>query len=36
LSLYVEEADEAGSFKHNNIHRKFQGGPAQPARERVG
>lgn len=24
LSLYVEEADEAGSFKHNNIHRRFR------------
>lgn len=24
LSMYVEEADEAGSFKHNNIHRKFK------------
>lgn len=23
LSLYVEEADEAGSFKHNNIHKRF-------------
>lgn len=36
LSLYVEEAGEAGSFKHNNIHKKFQGGPAPSARERVG
>jgi 5-carboxymethyl-2-hydroxymuconate isomerase len=24
LSLYVEEADEAGSFKHNNIHLRFK------------
>lgn len=24
LSLYVEEADEDGSFKHNNIHRRFR------------
>ena len=24
LSLYVEEAEEAGSFKHNNIHRRFK------------
>jgi 5-carboxymethyl-2-hydroxymuconate isomerase len=24
LSLYVEEADEAGSFKHNNIHQRFR------------
>ena len=24
LSLYVEEADEAGSFKHNNIHKRFR------------
>jgi 5-carboxymethyl-2-hydroxymuconate isomerase len=24
LSLYVEEADEASSFKHNNIHRRFK------------
>ncbi len=24
LSLYVEEADENGSFKQNNIHRKFK------------
>jgi len=24
LSLYVEEADEAGSFKHNNIHHRFR------------
>jgi 5-carboxymethyl-2-hydroxymuconate isomerase len=24
LSLYVEEADEAGSFKHNNIHARFR------------
>lgn len=24
LSLYVEEADEAGSFKHNNIHTRFR------------
>lgn len=24
LSLYVEEADEAGSFKQNNIHLKFR------------
>jgi len=27
LSLYVEEADEAGSFKHNNIHRRFKKEP---------
>ncbi|WP_298670582.1 5-carboxymethyl-2-hydroxymuconate Delta-isomerase [uncultured Sphingomonas sp.] len=27
LSLYVEEADEAGSFKHNNIHRRFRSAP---------
>jgi 5-carboxymethyl-2-hydroxymuconate isomerase len=27
LSLYVEEADEAGSFKHNNIHQRFRRGP---------
>ena len=24
LSLYVEEADEAGSFKRNNIHQRFK------------
>ena len=24
LSLYVEEADEAGSFKHNKIHKRFK------------
>ena len=24
LALYVEEADEAGSFKHNNIHTRFR------------
>jgi 5-carboxymethyl-2-hydroxymuconate isomerase len=24
LSLYVEEADEAGSFKHNNLHARFK------------
>ncbi len=24
LSLYVEEADETGSFKHNNIHTRFK------------
>lgn len=24
LSLYIEEADEAGSFKQNNIHQKFK------------
>ena len=24
LSLYVEEADAASSFKHNNIHRRFK------------
>jgi 5-carboxymethyl-2-hydroxymuconate isomerase len=24
LSLYVEESDEAGSFKHNNLHRRFK------------
>jgi 5-carboxymethyl-2-hydroxymuconate isomerase len=23
LSLYVEEADEAGSFKRNNLHQRF-------------
>ena len=23
LSLYVEEADERGSFKHNNLHTRF-------------
>ena len=28
LSMYVEEADEAGSYKHNNIHRKFKAPPA--------
>ena len=27
LSLYVEEADEAGSFKHNNIHARFRSRP---------
>mgnify|MGYP001148719776 CR=1 FL=1 len=27
LSLYLEEADEAGSFKHNNIHRRFRSAP---------
>jgi 5-carboxymethyl-2-hydroxymuconate isomerase len=27
LSLYVEEADEAGSFKHNNIHQRFRKTP---------
>ncbi|HXS07049.1 MAG TPA: 5-carboxymethyl-2-hydroxymuconate Delta-isomerase [Rhizomicrobium sp.] len=27
LSLYVEEADEAGSFKHNNIHQRFKRAP---------
>lgn len=26
LSLYVEEADEAGAFKLNNIHDKFRSG----------
>ena len=26
LSLYVEEADESGSFKHNNIHQRFKRG----------
>ena len=26
LSLYVEEADEAGSFKHNSIHHRLQKG----------
>ena len=25
LSMYVEEADEAGSFKPNNIHARFKG-----------
>ncbi len=24
LSMYVEEADEAGSYKHNNIHKRFR------------
>ncbi|MGH6616646.1 5-carboxymethyl-2-hydroxymuconate Delta-isomerase [Sphingomonas sp.] len=24
LSMYVDEADEAGSFKHNNIHTRFR------------
>jgi 5-carboxymethyl-2-hydroxymuconate isomerase len=24
LSMYVEEVDESGSYKHNNIHRKFK------------
>jgi 5-carboxymethyl-2-hydroxymuconate isomerase len=24
LSMYVEEVDEAGSYKHNNIHQKFR------------
>jgi 5-carboxymethyl-2-hydroxymuconate isomerase len=24
LSLYVEETDEAGGFKHNNIHKRFK------------
>lgn len=24
LSMYVEEADEAGSFKHNNLHARFR------------
>jgi 5-carboxymethyl-2-hydroxymuconate isomerase len=24
LSMYVEQVDEAGSYKHNNIHRKFR------------
>ena len=24
LSLYVEETDEANSFKHNNIHKRFK------------
>jgi 5-carboxymethyl-2-hydroxymuconate isomerase len=28
LSMYVEEVDEAGSYKHNNIHRKFKAEPA--------
>lgn len=28
LSMYVEEADESGSFKHNNIHRRFKKGGA--------
>jgi 5-carboxymethyl-2-hydroxymuconate isomerase len=26
LSMYVEEADETGSFKHNNIHLRFKKG----------
>ena len=24
LSMYINEADEAGSFKHNNIHTRFR------------
>jgi len=24
LSMYIDEADEAGSFKHNNIHHRFR------------
>jgi len=28
LSMYVEEVDETGSYKHNNIHRKFKKDPA--------
>ena len=28
LSMYVEDVDEAGSYKHNNIHRKFKAQPA--------
>jgi len=24
ISMYVEEADEAGSFKHNNLHARFR------------
>jgi 5-carboxymethyl-2-hydroxymuconate isomerase len=24
LSLYVDEADEAGSYKHSNIHMRFR------------
>jgi 5-carboxymethyl-2-hydroxymuconate isomerase len=24
LSMYIEETDEAGSFKHNNIHKRFK------------
>jgi 5-carboxymethyl-2-hydroxymuconate isomerase len=24
LSMYIEEVDESGSYKHNNIHRKFK------------
>lgn len=24
LSMYVEEADDAGSFKHNNLHARFR------------
>ena len=27
LSLYVEETDESGSFKHNNIHQRFKKAP---------
>src|SRR6185312_6655276 len=27
LSMYVEEADETGSFKHNNIHKRFRKAP---------
>lgn len=27
LSLYVEEADEGGSFRHNNIHARFRSAP---------
>ena len=26
ISMYVEEADEAASFKHNNIHARFRKG----------
>ena len=26
LSMYVEETDEAGSFKHNNLHARFRKG----------
>ena len=24
LSMYVEETEEAGSFKHNNLHKRFK------------
>jgi 5-carboxymethyl-2-hydroxymuconate isomerase len=28
LSMYVEEVDESGAFRHNNIHQKFKTQPA--------